>query len=200
MGATSAALLPEATAQLTSPTPASPRRQDASSEGPAPTQRLQLALAACVNPQARCPRVPLPAPVAAAARSQLLSPVLAFSDAPAAICRPCRSPSPPTLSPAAASAPSHPACSAAPLPTESMRPPPAPAASCVPVASCSCPRPHPACPLPAAPAPYSPPCESAHLLPRPLLRALPLLLHTPPPPLLPLLLLLLPAVLPTLQP
>ena len=49
LGATSVALLPEATAQLTSPTPASPRRQAAGSEGHAPARRPQLALAACIN-------------------------------------------------------------------------------------------------------------------------------------------------------
>ena len=86
LGATSVALLPEATAQLTSPTPASPRRQGASSEGPAPTHRPRPALAACINQQARCLRVPLPAPVAAAARSQTPSPLFAFSAASAAIC------------------------------------------------------------------------------------------------------------------
>ena len=48
LGATSVALLPEATAQLTSPTPSSPRRQAARSEGHAPTRRRQLALAACI--------------------------------------------------------------------------------------------------------------------------------------------------------
>ena len=48
LGATSVALLPEATAQLTSPTPASPRRQAARSEGHAPAQCPQLALAACI--------------------------------------------------------------------------------------------------------------------------------------------------------
>ena len=50
LGATSVALLPEATAQLTSPTPASPRRQAAAgSEGHAPARRPQLALTACIN-------------------------------------------------------------------------------------------------------------------------------------------------------
>ena len=180
LGATSVALLPEATAQLTSPTPASPRRQGASSEGPAPTQRPRPTLAACINQQAHCPRVPLPAPVAAAARSQTPSPPLASSAASAAICCPCRPPSPPTHPPAAASTALHPTNSAALLPTPAKYAPLAPSASCVPVASCSCPRPLPACPLPAAPTPYSPPLESLpHLLPtppRPLLVLLPTLL------------------------
>ena len=191
LGATSVALLPEATAQLTSPTPASPRRQGASSEGPAPTQRPRPALAACINQQARCLRVPLPAPVAAAARSQTPSPLFAFSAASAAICCPCYLPLPPTHPPAAASNALNPTNSAALLPTPAKYAPLAPSASCVPVASCSCPRPLPACPLPAAPTPYLPPLES-----------LPLLLPTPPRPplaLLPTLLSLLHSVLPNAQ-
>ena len=49
VSATGVAPLARGTALLTSPTPASPRRQAASSEGCAPTQRPQLALAACVH-------------------------------------------------------------------------------------------------------------------------------------------------------
>ena len=88
--------------------------------GPMPppsAHRSHLALAACINKQARCPRVLPHVPFAAAARSQLSSPVpvpAAASIVSAARCcphHPCQTIAAPavvlTLSPPAANSPSH---------------------------------------------------------------------------------------------